>query len=192
MFLFRKNYHLLIVLFFASLFFAGCLNSNKNAESANDSEKQTVSSAIKKSLYEQILDIGGDKLPKGSSDYWENMKNMIEELDKLIEERGSNKIRKRAVNKIFKKYGYEKYEEGYAAVEECSEKINFILNIGLKVASLETIELTKTKDDVNNTQKEIITELQKAGYSQSDVEYLDKYEEVLGKSVSLLVKLPTP
>lgn len=175
------------------LFSISCMNSEQGEGSNSEKEDYTVEETIAKGLYEQVMEIGGEQLPKGQSGKWNKISEMIQELEHYSAEQGNNlKPRKSEVTAIFMKYGYGDYSEGYSAIEESSEKINYFLNIGLKIASLETIELTKGEKEARKTEKEIIKDLKKAGYTQSDIKGLDEYEETIGKSVSLLVKLPRP
>ncbi len=187
-----KKIYFLAIFVFLYTGLTSCNSSNDEANNNSKAKQESVDSAIKKSLYQRIMEIGGDKLPLGDKAKWINLKGMITSLDSMVSHNSDAKIKRRNCNKIFKQYGYKKYRDGYSAVEHCSEKVNFILNIGLKVASLETVEVIKSSNELAEAKRNIINELKNAGYSQMDVKFLDKYENVFGKSVELLVKLPLP
>jgi hypothetical protein len=186
---FLSYFTVIVFLIFAS----ACFDSEKQADTAENEDSESVESAIKKGLYEQVMNIGGESLPEGDIKTWDKTKDVILEIEAL-ETKDSKPLdeQKEALTKIFKRHGFKSYRAGYARIEESSRMINNILSIGLRLASLETIELTKGKKEARQAEKEIIQSLKRDGYTQADVKGLDEHEDIIGKSVGLLLKLPKP
>lgn len=172
------------------VFVSACFESEESRENSDESKEESVEASIKKGLYEQVMEIGGNALPEGDFKPWEQTRDVILALEDADLSKSDNS--KKEIRKIFKAHGFKTYEEGYRRIEKSSRMINTILGIGLELASLETIELTKGKKEARRAEKEIIKKLQKKGYTQADIKGLDKYESTLGKSVDLLLKLPKP
>jgi hypothetical protein len=181
----------IVVLFL--VFTIACFDNENQAEQAENSDTETVESAIKKGLYEQVMEIGGESLPEGDKERWERTKDAILDIEKLEHSDSKPLDEQRAqLKKIFKRHGFKTYEQGYERIEESSRMINNILSIGLQLASLETIVLTKGEEAARKAEKDIIRSLKKDGYTQADVKGLDEYEDIIGKSVGLMLKLPKP
>lgn len=175
------------------IFATACFDSENQAEQAENEDSESVESAIKKGLYEQVMDIGGESLPEGDKERWDRTKDVILEIEKLeTSDTKPLEEQKAKLTKIFKRHGFKTYADGYARIEESSRMINNILSIGLRLASLETIVLTKGEAEARKAEKEIIQSLKQDGYSQADVKGLDEHEDIIGKSVGLLLKLPKP
>ena len=181
---------LLVSAFLVTIIITSCSYS-ENEDSSDESRTISVEETIGKGLYEQVMAIGGDKLPVGEIERWVTMRDLIKEI--LILEQESKKPldkQKKTITSLFEKYGFESYKDGIAEIERSGEMINFIMEIGIKIASVETIELTKGKKEATKANKEIIEALKKRGFSQADVKGLDEYENTIGKSIGLLFKLP--
>ncbi|MEA2042097.1 MAG: hypothetical protein U9N85_06045 [Bacteroidota bacterium] len=186
------KFKILIPVIVFALFTVGCLSSDEESENASKKERtESVEESIDKGLYEQIMEIGGEQLLEGKQGKWLKMKSLIEELSQL--ESTTNKPldkSKRKIKKIFKEYGFLTYEAGLAEIEKSGEMVNYTMELGIKIASLQTVELTQSGKELKRAKQNIIKDIKSKGLTQADIQGLEKYESSIGKSISLLFKLP--
>lgn len=141
------------------------------------------------SLSDRVFQLTGEDLYDGdramSEEEWEKMEQLTNDLEALTSE-GAASINKEAVEEVFRKHGYETFDDGRRAISGLARFNDYQTTLAMSISFHQTRRMTGDTEGAEEEAEKLrkrITEEWKL--TKEDIKALDEKSDILAKAMAI-------